>query len=110
MTDEGEDAECFACAHAQALINFIFNDPQNENHRCPKVISVRRSSRVEHHAIADEEVNEQILKEEVELAAQTAEPVFSVPESTPEVIEEQEKTDHEEKNHEMCIEVEQASN
>lgn len=81
-SDEREDAEYFAVAHAQAIVNLMFCDPESEDGiGCPKIVSIRRSSRAEQQNFADEEKqHEQEMKAEVNAVAQDAKPAFAVPE------------------------------
>ena len=74
-SDEREDAAYFAVSHAQAICNLMYWDPENpEAPGCPKIIDIRRSSRVEQIELAEEEVhNEQALKEEAENVARKSE-------------------------------------
>ena len=81
-SDEREDANYFAVAHAQAIVNLMFCDPESDDGiGCPKILDVRRSSRTEQQNFADEEAKrEQEIKAEVEAAAEQAKPAFPVPE------------------------------
>ena len=99
-SDEREDAAYFAVTHAQAICNLMYWDPENpESGVCPKIVDIRRSSRIEQIQLAEEEVkNEQALKEEAEQVAQEVEESEYEHYSETEHHEEEEEEEEEEED------------